>query len=748
MLTDLFSRVLQMSLAGTVTAAVLLIAKSAAGKRLPARWHYAVWFLLLIKLAVPVTIGSPISLFNLFRPASNVYTSGESNNVHGCDLADMVAPVTDEPAADEATNGSLQVNPGGKAAPVKQAGGWVHLGAYIWVTGAGLMLAGIIFSYWRIYRLIERNKTAAPDYLTGIARSCSVEMGTKADVRWVDRLELPFVIGVFNPLIVMPLWVAVSLDEKGLKSVFRHELMHIKIKDHLIRLLLLVLQSLHWFNPVLWLAFAWTMRDCEAACDEAVLQGGSDRTRQEYASVLVAMAQSRSGQSGINPVLAFGESNLKKRVTDVLKNRIYSPAAVSVSVVLLLALAIIMLTGPTNGGQVKVPAPDDSPEASMMDDTDVKGTVNRLLEEIISSGPPLSSNPYKYIKDSRAFDELAALGQPALQQLMEDFAKSNANGLKEYIMACACARIMGIYDQQRGIGTGSGREWYYKYRTIENEFHIVDADYDLFRDASGAPKPVLPSHTDTRSMEDVISNYILAINRRAIRLGEKAIEAHKVYRTEEKNGIINVYLLVRVHWFGFEDGNFTVVSGSGGEPVRIRLRQLENGEYDVLEYRRATDEKGHWLAGMREKFPAAADGETVRQELWEEQVSKAEAYLAEINRADAGITDDVAKNGADNSAAKAIELVALMRPEFPDWPGTREILVRTGGKPPGITVRGVLKTECVPVEAGQYLVALTRTWDITINGVKPEAYWEYRVAGEQVELIKERVNDGIIRTIK
>lgn len=82
-------------------------------------------------------------------------------------------------------------------------------------------------------------------------------------------------------------------------------------------------------------------------------------------------------------------------------------------------------------------------------------------------------------------------------------------------------------------------------------------------------------------------------------MGEKAIEAHKLYRTEEKDGLIYAYMLVSFHWFGFENGMFTVISGVSGEPVRMQLKKQDNGEYEVLEYQQAVDGE-MWIESVRE----------------------------------------------------------------------------------------------------------------------------------------------------
>ncbi len=435
----------------------------------------------------------------------------------------------------------------------------------------------------------------------------------------------------------------------------------------------------------------------------------------------------------------------------MLKSSRYLFVAIAAFSILLLAVSVKVFTGPSNDG----PLIPDKTKTSTADHIEVKNKVDQLLQEIMDSGPMDSSNPYDYFKDSKAFTELVALGNPALQYMFYSFARNNEDGLKEYIMASACAKIMGILDKQRGIGVNSGREWFYKYGVFEKEanLQIVDADYELFKDTSNKPKIVLPAHTDQQNIEDVIANCILSINRRSYGMGEKAIEAHKIYRSEEKGGIINVYLLVSFRWFGFENNIFTSVSGGGGEPVRLQLKKSEDGEYEVLEYKRAMD-GGMWAQSIREMFPpdlaeiVIRGDEKTSQELWEQQVLKAKKYLEEINRTDAPVMPHAAKERGDDKARKAIYLVTTMRREFPEWNGTREILANSGGMYPGMKIRCVLETKCIPEGENQYSITLTKTWDIKINGSQPISFWKYRVTGERVELIEEQDKDDMIRIIK
>lgn len=385
---------------------------------------------------------------------------------------------------------------------------------------------------------------------------------------------------------------------------------------------------------------------------------------------------------------------------------------------------------------------------------DVAKEVEAKLKTIMETGPQSSSNPYNYIKNNKAFNELVAVGDPALKYMFASFEQSNADGLREYIMACACAKIMGIYDTTNGIGISSGREWFYKYSQLEKDskLQIVDADFDIFSPSDKGSDVLLPDTTNEYDMDDVIGKYILARNRGSYGVGEKAIEAHKIYRTEANGDILNVYMQMTFGWFGFENGVFTPVSGCGVIPLKMQLSKSSEGEYKVVDYREAMD-GSMYIKSVREMFPKdladrfIKDDEKTGTELWNAQVNQAKEYLKIIGRDGAPVLAYAEKNSLDEKANQAIYYVTQTKQGFPDWNGSKEVLIRTGGPPPGANVRCILETRCTSEGIGKYTITLTRTWQITINGKPVISYWKYSVAGKQVELLESQDQDDRIRTI-
>jgi len=667
----------------------------------------------------------------------------------------------------------------------------------VWLLGFGMCFAFLISAYLRAWKRISSLKGPLNDDVLLTVDECSKLIGLRKPVAvyLADLPGVPCTLGILRPRLVLPLSLAYSFDgsvgtNKGqmpdiMRYVILHELCHIKRCDNIANVVYLFAACLHWFNPMAWYALFKFRADVEAACDEAVLKRIPD-SKFEYGKAILAVAAMSARRLFL--AVHTGASGDKKAIERRI--RLIAQYGKKPLLWIMVSALVVVLTGAiglTSSFKNKIDAegdlysgnmqeivsstkeekmpgePKSSYSASELLDAGVtedkevlKKRVEALLEKIIQEDPSTSSDAYDYIKKSKAFEELVSLGQPALQYMFEIFLESNEDGLKEYIMACACAKIMGVYDEERGIGVSSGREWFYKYGKFEaqREFQIVDADFDLYHGTTkqGSGNVILPEGTDKRNLEEVISNYILARNRGMYRAGEKAIEAHKIYRQDEKDGILTVYMQVKFNWFGFENGAFTIQSGMGGEgiPVRMLLKKSDGGEYEVVEYREAMD-GGLWERSVREMFPAdlaqrVIDGrwnKQMQQELWNIQVEKAVEYLKQINREDAPVVPYVDKKRQD-----PIYLVTRMWRDFPDWNGTREVLVRIGGKYPGINVRCILETKCTQINHEEYEVVLTKTWQIKVNGQQPVSYWKYRVRNERVQLEESQDNDGLVLLVK
>lgn len=129
-----------------------------------------------------------------------------------------------------------------------------------------------------------------------------------------DRIASPFVMGIWRGKIFLPY----GLGPLAKAHILRHERMHIRHRDPLIRWLGILCICLHWWNPFVWLAVHKMNQDMEMFCDESALSGASMEEKRIYAKVLLDFAQRKSG---LSIGLAFGESNTERRVRNIMSKR-------------------------------------------------------------------------------------------------------------------------------------------------------------------------------------------------------------------------------------------------------------------------------------------------------------------------------------------------------------------------------------------------------------------------------------------
>ena len=163
-----------------------------------------------------------------------------------------------------------------------------------WLIGAAAMGLWTLFSWLRL-----RHQVAA---------SVEEEKG----IFLCDHLKSPFILGLVSPKIYLPS----DLTGETRAVVLAHERAHLTRHDHWWKALGFLLLSLHWFNPMMWVAYVLLCRDIEAACDEKVVKNLSLEDRKTYAQALLNLSLPRR-QISVCP-LAFGEVNVKERVVNVL----------------------------------------------------------------------------------------------------------------------------------------------------------------------------------------------------------------------------------------------------------------------------------------------------------------------------------------------------------------------------------------------------------------------------------------------
>lgn len=283
-LSEIFSRVVNMSLTASAVIAVVLLARLVL-KRAPKVFSYALWAAVLFRLLCPVSIPSPMSLLKLVDPPVSQPGAVVSR-------VEYISPERNlPPVQPEADAKGESASP----APVEKTVTLRDVLPYLWLTGtAGMLLYGLI-SYLRFRR-----------HLTGA-------LPLEENLYLVDHLDSAFVAGLLFPKIYLPS----DLPRDRMEYIVAHERHHIRRMDPIAKHLSFLALCVHWFNPLVWAAFFLSGRDMEMSCDEAVVRKLGAGIRADYSESLVELATRRVTVAG-SP-LAFGEGDTKRRVLNLLR---------------------------------------------------------------------------------------------------------------------------------------------------------------------------------------------------------------------------------------------------------------------------------------------------------------------------------------------------------------------------------------------------------------------------------------------
>ena len=323
MLDRVFMAVLDMSKTASLVIAVILLARLLL-RRAPKVFSYLLWAAVLFRLLCPMTLETRISIVPQLPETSEGYTlSDEPINVVGAGVAAYQA-------VGDALNGGLGIQH--VATTEKSEEGmtryistdwhsvWILFGKYVWVAGMAAMLLYSVISYGKIRKQIR------------------IAVPLRENILLADDIQTPFVIGFVKPKIYLPCSLGVEEQE----YIIAHEQHHIRRMDHIVKVLAFLVLTIHWFNPLVWLAFMLACKDMEMSCDEAVIRKLGSNVRAAYSASLLTLATGRRIIAGTP--LAFGEGDTKGRIRNLAQWKKPARWVLLMVMILCVVLGICLVT--------------------------------------------------------------------------------------------------------------------------------------------------------------------------------------------------------------------------------------------------------------------------------------------------------------------------------------------------------------------------------------------------------------------
>lgn len=279
----MFIEVLNLSLIASLFILSVIILRLFL-KRAPKTVICFMWALVGIRLIMPFSVESIFSVIPNSRPIPQNITVSSSPTI------DSGIDFIDQPVNDFLTNTVESV----RVAESSPVANFIDYAAVAWIVGMFLMICYLVWSYVRVIRTVR--EAAREDRNVWIC----------------DAVKTPFILGVFRPRIYLPS----NLDEQSKKYVLAHERAHIRRLDHVWKPLGFVLLTVHWFNPLMWVAYITLCRDIEFACDEKVIKALGEDSKKAYSEALLDCSV-QPKMITVCPI-AFGEVSVKKRIIAVL----------------------------------------------------------------------------------------------------------------------------------------------------------------------------------------------------------------------------------------------------------------------------------------------------------------------------------------------------------------------------------------------------------------------------------------------
>lgn len=307
--------------AAIIFGAILLIKKT-LGKKFSPALHCFLWFLLIARLLLPVTLESSITLFSLppevievMQPETPAATLG---NPRPENAAEQVTPTTTEQTSAQKTPAQQT------ATPVQSqtfAITWQQILLLVWLAGVAVSVIYLIYSYVKLYKTVRCCSTIVSAELHSLLRKCKREAGipwATLRVRVVGSGHLDSPALMFPNIILLPEGLLQTMDDRQLQLALLHELTHYKRKDHIVSLLMLCLRAVYWFNPIVWVANNLLHEDIETACDNSVVSPLSLAERNYYANTVLSMfTNSRKPQTVLGMALGHTRKIAEKRIRGI-----------------------------------------------------------------------------------------------------------------------------------------------------------------------------------------------------------------------------------------------------------------------------------------------------------------------------------------------------------------------------------------------------------------------------------------------
>ncbi len=401
-LSQIFLTFLYKNMTVSVVIIAVLLARFLL-RKMPKKYSYILWSIVGIRMIFNLPFATNISVFNLFRGfakrSSTMDTmlagSRKTNLQRATDVLNTIG-------TSETSTAHASSNTAANAVTHTLTTSQMVLGilGLLWLIVVALFVAYGIYSYVKC-RMLVRTAVIARDIT-----SATHKEKASASVWECDRIPSPFVLGIIRPRIYIPF----RMPKQEQAYILAHEQCHIRRLDPLWKLIAFLLLAVYWWNPLVWCAFFYLVRDMEMSCDEAVIEQFGNEIKQGYSNSLLSFAMERHPYS-FAPI-AFGEGDAGRRIKNVLNFKKPQTWAAILVIVLLVVVGVSCLTNGKDkissdvtsdlkNSQIQQPAVETT---EALTDSDNSSTAQESLQSVDQWAQAFAARDVRTIQDMATDD--------------------------------------------------------------------------------------------------------------------------------------------------------------------------------------------------------------------------------------------------------------------------------------------------------------------------------------------------------
>lgn len=312
-MNEVMRSILLMSAAGSVFTCIVLCLKPVTGRIFSPRWQYYIWLAVLLVMVLPIRLSLPAEPIQIIAPGNADMQSVQESP--------QAVQETKQPATPDNMLQKSYFEAPEIPASVMQISG------YLWLAGALLLFGYRLIKYLLFLRVIRKNSVA--DFcIKGIPESLTA--------RKTGLLDAPLVIGLIKPVLYLP---QAGFKQEELNYILLHELTHYRRHDLLYKWFTMLVSSIHWFNPFVYIVSRQIDEECEVSCDWEVCKSLTEPQKRDYMAMILDFIQTAIRKKRPLTTQMISSKKIIKRRFIMIKTKRASNRLVSVlSVVVAFAM--------------------------------------------------------------------------------------------------------------------------------------------------------------------------------------------------------------------------------------------------------------------------------------------------------------------------------------------------------------------------------------------------------------------------